>query len=83
MTLNACPSSTTSDHKPSFAAFSIGIPENVRFLDHAVARLKITNLDIINFKNDGKDLFFRFYSTQTGFSKKCRLANLNRSTADG
>ena len=73
LTLNACPGTTTSDHKPSFATFSIGIPEKVKFLDHSVARLKITNLDIINLKNGGKDLFFRFYSTPSGLFKEIKV----------
>ena len=76
MSLNACRSSTTSDHKPSFATFSISIPEKVRFLDHAVARLKITNLDIINLKNEGKDLFFRFYSTPNGLFKEMQVGRV-------
>jgi hypothetical protein len=75
-TLNACKESTTSDHKPSYSTFSIATPNKIKLLDHSVARLKISNLGIINLKGGDKDMFVRFYSSPNNLFKKMKVGKI-------
>ena len=76
LTLNACKESTTSDHKPAYATFNIATPNKVELLDHTVARLKITDLSVVNLKGDDKDMFLRFYSAPAGVFKEMKVSKM-------